>query len=122
MARGSLLSIHAGHLHIEQNDMVRITGALSVAQTLQSLCAAGHRVATTTQCFHVLRQDHAVGLIIVNDQDAHLSQIRGPSMSGAVPGFSRGCFSNFNVEPECAPNARRALDSDLSAHRFDKLL
>jgi len=82
--------------------MIWITRAQRAAQILQGFCAAGCRVATTTQRLHVLRQDHPVGLIIINDQDARQCQIHRPDRERCRDYFLTRLFFKFYIKPEGA--------------------
>src|SRR5688572_822076 len=119
----SLFTIHARHLHIQQDDVVWISCPLSIAQTLQSFGATGNGLDPATHCFHILGQDQPIGLVIINDQNSGSAHVyrSGERKRRCTATFLRRLFFEFHVEPESASHAGCAVNADLSTHCFNQL-
>src|SRR6185436_3371933 len=117
----SLLAIHARHLHVEQNDVIRVTRSMGVAETLQSFCAAGDRLHAAPHRLNILGQYGLVGFVIIDDQDMRLTQVDQRKCKRRCMTLFNGLLLEFDIEPEGAAYARLALHADSSSHCLDQL-
>ena len=114
---GERHTVHLGHLHVEDGDVV----ILAAAQAQERLGRRFVRLGVHAPRRGLPREDLAIRRVVVDDQHALAFELR---LAEARIGGLRGCLGRFGADRqvERGSDTRLALHFDRSAHQLDEAL
>ncbi len=114
---GDLKAIHAGHLHIQDRQVVGPAGPGSLAQHFERRGRLGNGGQLQAPTGELLAENLEVRRIVVECQDAQLAQV-GRNLTDV--GRGAGLLGERHRTPERGTTAKLAVDTDLACHQLDQ--